>query len=114
MRDLERTRDTATAPFECSQMRDIATLKEYLALVGFGDPGENVKHGRFAGAVWTDHAECFPIVEMHAQIIDSQQRAEAFGDTTEFQSRAHSRLGRVVRSGPPQAPARHISSAKQS
>jgi photosystem II stability/assembly factor-like uncharacterized protein len=73
MRDLERTRDTATAPFECSQMRDIATLKEYLALVGFGDPGEDIKHRRFAGAVWTNHAKGFSFVEMHAQMIVSQQ-----------------------------------------
>src|SRR3979411_105595 len=104
MGNLERTRDPATASFAGSQMSDVGTVEEYLPLIGFGDPGENVKHGRFAGAVWTDDAERFPIVEMHAQIIDSQQRAEAFGDSTEFESRAHSRLGRVVRPGPPQAP----------
>jgi hypothetical protein len=34
---------------------------------------------------------------MHAQIIVSQQRAEAFGDTAEFKNRAHNRLGRAVR-----------------
>jgi hypothetical protein len=118
MRDLERTRDTATAPFECSQMRDIATLKEYLALVGFGDPGEDIKHRRFAGAVWTNHAKGFSFVEMHAQIIVSQQRAEAFGDTAEFKNRAHSRLGRAARQPPSAQPeagaASHLSSAKQS
>ena len=43
---------------------------------------------------------------MHAQIIVSLQRAEAFGDTTEFENRAHSRLGRTVRPGPPQARAK--------
>ena len=73
MRDLERTCGTATAPFECSQMSDLDTLKEYLSLVGFGDPGEDIKHSRFAGAVWTDHAKGFPFVEMHAQIIVSLQ-----------------------------------------
>src|ERR1700745_2613869 len=92
MRDLERTRDTTTAPFECSQMTDIGTLKENLSLVGFGDPGEDIKHSRFAGAVWTNHAKGFPFVEMHAQIIVSHQRTEAFGDTTEFKNRAHSQL----------------------
>src|ERR1700747_2469938 len=96
MRDLERTRDTTTAPFECSQMTDIGTLKENLSLVGFGDPGEDIKHSRFAGAVWTNHAKGFPFVEMHAQIIVSQQRAEAFRDPTEFKNRAHSRLGRAA------------------
>ena len=85
-------------------MSDVGTLKEYLSLVGFGDPGEDIKHSRFAGAVWTNHAKGFPFVEMHAQIIVSQQRAEVFEDTTEFKNRAHSRLGRVVRPGPPQAP----------
>ena len=84
-------------------MSDLGTLKEYLSLVGFGDPGEDIKHRRFAGAVWTNHAKGFPFVEMHAQIIVSQQRAEAFGDTTEFKNRAHSRLGRALRPGPPQA-----------
>jgi len=60
MRDLERTRDTTTTPFECSQMSDLGTLKEYLSLVGFGGPGEDIEHGRFAGAVWTDHANRYP------------------------------------------------------
>jgi len=45
MRDLERTRDTTTAAFECSQMTDIGTLKENLSLVGFGDPGGNFTEG---------------------------------------------------------------------
>jgi hypothetical protein len=72
-------------------MSDVGTLKEYLPLIGFGDPGKNVEHGRFTGAVWTNHTERFPIVEMHAQIIDRQQRAEALADTTEFKNRAHSR-----------------------
>ena len=47
-------------------MSDVSTLKEYLPLVGFGDPGEDIKHGCFAGAVWTNHAKRFPFVEMHA------------------------------------------------
>jgi len=88
MRDLERARDTTTAPFECSQMSDLGTLKEYLSLVGFGDPGEDINIVVLPEAVWTNHAKGFPFVEMHAQIIVSQQRAEAFGDTTELESRS--------------------------
>jgi hypothetical protein len=60
MRDLERTRDTKTAPFECAQMGDVGTLQEYLPSVSFGDPGKDIKHGRFAGAVWTNHTKRFP------------------------------------------------------
>jgi hypothetical protein len=44
-----------------------------------------------------NHAKRFPLVEMHDQIIDSQQRAEAFGDTTEFEDRAHSWLASKTR-----------------
>jgi hypothetical protein len=50
---------STTAPFECSQVSDIGTRKEYLSLVGFGDSGEDIKHSRFAGAVWTNHAKLF-------------------------------------------------------
>jgi hypothetical protein len=41
-------------------MSDIGTLKEYLSLVGFGDPGEDINHGRFAGAVWTESRQALP------------------------------------------------------
>jgi hypothetical protein len=50
-------------------MSDLGTLKEYLSLVGFGDPGEDIEHRRFAGAVWTNHTKRFPSVEMHTQIV---------------------------------------------
>ena len=66
MGDLKRARDFTTASLECSQMRDFCALKKYLPLVGLGEPGEDIKHGRFAGAVWTNYAKRFPFVEMHA------------------------------------------------
>jgi hypothetical protein len=70
-------------------MSNLGTLKEYLPLVGFGNSGENIKHGRFAGAVWTNHPKRFPLVEMHAQIVNSQQRAKALEDATELEYRIH-------------------------
>ena len=70
-------------------MSKVGTLKENPSLVGFGHAGENIKHGRFARAVRTDYPKHFPFIEMHAQIVDSQQRAKALGDTTEFEHRAH-------------------------
>jgi hypothetical protein len=50
-------------------MSDIGTLKENLSLVGFGDAGEDIKHRRFAGAVWTNHTKRFAIVQMHTEIV---------------------------------------------
>jgi hypothetical protein len=41
-------------------MGDVGTLQEYLPSVSFGDPGKDIKHGRFAGAVWTNHTKRFP------------------------------------------------------
>jgi hypothetical protein len=52
-------------------MSDVGTLKEYLPLVRFGDSGEKIKHRCFAQAVWTNHAQRFPLVEMRAQIVDA-------------------------------------------
>jgi hypothetical protein len=43
-------------------MSDIGTLKENLSLVGFGDAAEDIKHRRFARAVWTDHTNRFASV----------------------------------------------------
>jgi hypothetical protein len=70
-------------------MSNIGTLKKNPPLIGFGDAGENIKHGRFAGAVWTNYPKHFTFIEMHAQIVDSQQRAKALEDTTELEHRAH-------------------------
>src|SRR2546423_8960586 len=51
------------------------------------DPGDQVEHGRLAGAVRSNHADDLALVDVQGQMVDHLQAAEGLRDVAKLEQR---------------------------
>ena len=65
---------------ECWEAGNLHSIEKHLSPVGFCDPGDDIEHSRLARTVWPDDAQCFPFVEMHAEVVTRPHGAVTLRD----------------------------------
>ena len=86
---LELAPDTGCCDLRFAELQKIDTLtKECLSRVGTRLAGDDVHHGRLAGAVWPDDATQFTGIDVERQVIDRPESVETDIEFLEIEYRA--------------------------
>src|SRR6516164_11155115 len=85
--ELKGAGDAALADARGREPRDVLAGETYAALTRLQHPGYEVKQGRFAGAVRTDHGAHLALLDPHRYVVDCDEAAEAAGQLIKLQQR---------------------------
>ena len=89
LRDLERTADALAAAILPRDTGDVLAVETDPTLVGPIHAGDQVEQRGLAGAVRPDDAQCFSVVQLHAQVVDDLHAAEGLHETGGLEDHGH-------------------------
>src|SRR6516162_38925 len=85
--ELKGAGDAALTDARGREPGDVLAGKTDAALARLEHPGYEVKQGRFAGAVRTDHGAHLALLDPHRYVVDRDEAAEVAGQLIELQQR---------------------------
>jgi hypothetical protein len=94
---LEGARDAAPGDLVAGMSGDVGAVERNLAGGRLVVAGNDVEQRRFAGAVRTDNAEDFALVDGEGHVGDRSQAAEAFGQIVDLKKVSHQAALRSIR-----------------
>src|SRR6516162_1047635 len=85
--ELKGAGDAALTDARGREPRNVLAGETYAALAWLEHSGDEVKQGRFAGAVRTNHGAHLALLDPHRYVVDCDEAAEAAGQLIELQQR---------------------------